>query len=190
MTALPSHKMTVDEYLGWAEGRPGRYELFAGTVYAMAPERAQHAEVKYAAQTALLTGIQRARLPCHMLPDGMTVRIDRDTTHEPDAHVYCGRIYCGRKLKGSSIEVPNPVVVVEVLSPSTQHVDASLKLAGYFSVASVQHYLILDPERRMVLHHARGDGEAISTRIVRNGVLELKPPGLQLTVGELFQDTD
>ncbi len=40
MTALPKHKMTVDEYLAWAQGRPGRFELYAGTVYAMTPERA------------------------------------------------------------------------------------------------------------------------------------------------------
>jgi Uma2 family endonuclease len=40
MTAPPKHKMTVDEYLAWAEGQPGRFELYAGTVYAMTPERA------------------------------------------------------------------------------------------------------------------------------------------------------
>jgi Uma2 family endonuclease len=85
MTALPQHKMTVDDYLAWAEGRPGRYELYAGTVYAMAPERSHHAKAKFAAQTALLEGIRKAGLPCHMLPDGMTVRIDIHTAHEPDA---------------------------------------------------------------------------------------------------------
>jgi Uma2 family endonuclease len=127
MTTLPKQKMTVDEYLAWADGRPGRYELYAGIVYAMTPERAGHAKVKYAVQTALLAGIRRARLSCHMLPDGMTVRIDQDTAHEPDALVYCGE-----ELPASAIEVPNPVIVVEVVSPSTRHVDASSKLAGYF----------------------------------------------------------
>jgi Uma2 family endonuclease len=60
MIALPKQKMTVDEYLAWAEGRPGRFELYADTVYAMTPERAGHAKVKYATQTALLAGIRRA----------------------------------------------------------------------------------------------------------------------------------
>src|ERR1700731_4553119 len=90
MTALPNHRMTVDEYLAWAEDRPGRFELYAGIVYAMARERAGHAEVKYAVQTALLTAIRRAGLPCHMLPDGMTVRVDASTAFEPEALVYCG----------------------------------------------------------------------------------------------------
>ena len=34
MTALPQARMTVDEYLAWAEGQPGRYELCDGTVFA------------------------------------------------------------------------------------------------------------------------------------------------------------
>jgi Uma2 family endonuclease len=92
--------------------RPGRYELHAGTVYAMAPERAGHAAAKFAVQTALRSGIRRAGLPCHMLPDGMTVRIDQQTAYEPDALVYCGP-----KIPDASVEVPDPVILVEVLSP-------------------------------------------------------------------------
>lgn len=62
--------------------------MYAGMVYAMAPERAAHAKIKYATQTALLTATRRASPPCYILPDGMTVRVDRETAHEPDALVY------------------------------------------------------------------------------------------------------
>jgi Uma2 family endonuclease len=182
MTAMPRHKMTVDEYLAWAEDRPGRYELYAGTVYAMAPERARHAEVKFAAQTALVAAIGRAGLPCHMLPDGMTVRVDRDTAHEPDALVYCGE-----KLPDSAIEVPNPMIVVEVLSPSTRSIDATAKLSGYFQIESIQHYLILNTDKRLVVHHARSGEDAIATRILNEGVLRLHPPGISLAVEDLFR---
>jgi Uma2 family endonuclease len=181
MTALPQHKMTVDEYLAWAEGQPGRFELYAGIVYAMTPERAEHAKVKFSVQTTLLSGIRRAGLPCHMLPDGMTVRVDDDTAHEPDALVYCGE-----ELPGSAIEVPLPMIVVEVLSPSTRRIDASAKLAGYFRVPSVQHYLIVDPDRRLIIHHARGEADVIATRIVREGKLRLDPPGIDVPVQEIF----
>lgn len=119
MPALPQHRMTVDEYLAWAEGQEGRFELYAGTVYAMSPERARHGEVKFNVQAALLAGIRRAGLPCYMLPDGMTVHIDDTTAHEPDALVNCGL-----KLPDSALEVSNPIIVVEVLSPSP------LKLCG------------------------------------------------------------
>jgi Uma2 family endonuclease len=181
MTALTKARMTVDEYLAWAEGRPGRFELYAGIVYAMAPERAGHATVKFSMQTALLAAIRRAGLPCHMLPDGMTVRVDEDTAHEPDALVYCGQ-----KVPDSAVEVPNPAIVVEVLSPSTRYIDASAKLAGYFGLPSVAHYLIVDPDRRLVIHHGRGDAGAIATRIVREGRLRLDPPGMDVTVEEVF----
>jgi Uma2 family endonuclease len=181
MAAVTQENMTVDEYLAWAEGRPGRYELYAGMVYARAPERAGHGRVKYAVQTALLAAISKAGLDCHMLPDGMTVRIDRHTAHEPDALVYCGQ-----ELPNSAFEVPEPVIVVEVLSPSTRHIDASAKLGGYFSLASVKHYLIVHPDEDYIIHHARGDTDAIVTKIVRDGILRLEPPGLELVFGDVF----
>lgn len=173
--------MTVDEYLAWAQGQPGRFELYAGVVYAMTPERAGHAAVKFAVQMALRSAIRRSGLPCHMLPDGMTVRIDRDTAHEPDALVYCGQ-----KLPDSAIEVPNPTIVVEVLSPSTRHIDASAKLAGYFRIRDVQHYLIVDPDQRIVIHHAQGEADMVATRIVHDGSIALDPPGIELAVRDFF----
>ena len=66
------------------------------------------------------------------------------------------------------MEIPNPVVVVEVLSPSTAADDQGVKLDGYFSLPSVQHYLIVDPDRRVMIHHKRRP-DAIETRIFREG---------------------
>ena len=181
MLALPKHKMNVDEYLAWAENQPGRYELYAGEVYAMAPERVGHGKVKFAIQAALLAGIRRAGVPCHMLPDGITVRVNRHTAHEPDALVYCGQ-----EVADSAIEVNDPVILVEVLSPSTRHIDASAKLAGYFHLPSVRHYLIVDPDDRLIIHHSRRDGDAIATRIVREGDIRLDPPGIEFAMSEVF----
>lgn len=179
----PNAGMTVDEFLVWAEGRPGRYELSNGEVVAMSPERVRHALIKFSAQTALNAAIGRAGLACRMMPDGMTVRIDAATAYEPDALVYCGP-----RADPDAIEIPNPVVIVEVSSPGTRQVDNGVKLAGYFRVASVMHYLLLDPVRRLVMHHRRGDGDLIETRIVTEGALDLTPPGLGLPIAELFAD--
>jgi Uma2 family endonuclease len=183
MTALRRRQITVDEFLAWAEGRKGRYELYNGVVYAMSPERAGHAETKLATARALATAITKAKLPCWVLPDGMTVRIDKHTAHEPDALVYCGS-----KVPRDAIEVPNPVIVVEVLSPSTRHVDASAKLAGYFKLPSVHHYLVVDAEQRLVIHHARRAGTPIATRVQDSGTLDLDPPGLKVAVKRLFAE--
>ena len=173
--------MNVDAFLVWAEGQPGRYELVDGEVFAMSPERAGHALVKYATQTALNQAIKKAGLPCHMMPDGITVRVDAATTFEPDALVYCGP-----PIDLDAVEVPNPIIVVEVLSPGIKSVDTGTKLIGYFQVASLCHYLILDPVKRLLIHHRRGLEGSVETRIVSDGVLDLSPPGLQIAVPELF----
>lgn len=176
--------MNVDEFLAWAEAQPGRYELFRGSVYAMTPERAVQAEVKLAVQTALAEAIRGRKIPCRVLPDGMTVRIDDSTAHEPDALVYCGR-----RLAPSAIEVPNPVIVVEVLSPSTRHIDAQIKLAGYFRLPSVMHYLVIDPDKPLVLHHARNADGTILTRIVSDGTISLDPPGIEIALSDIYAGT-
>jgi Uma2 family endonuclease len=184
MTALPQIRMTVDEFLAWADRQPGRYELHNGFVYAMSPEGAGHAERKAAVHAALLAGIRARRLPCHALPDGMTVRVDNTTAYEPDALVYCGD-----KLPSRAVEVPNPMILVEVLSPSTSRIDASAKLAGYFQLPSVAHYLIVDPDERLIIHHARGPDDTILTHVVREGGIALNPPGLEVAVEDIYGAT-
>jgi Uma2 family endonuclease len=59
------------------------------------------------------------------------------------------------------------------------------KLVGYFRVPSIAHYLIVDPDNRLVIHHARGS-DAIATRILHDGALKLAPPGIELAVAELL----
>jgi Uma2 family endonuclease len=181
MTALPKVRMSVDQFLAWAEDQPYRYELAGGQIYAMAPETAGHVERKAAAHLALRTAIRRRGLNCYALADGMTVRIDESTAYEPDALVYCGS-----RLPPSALLVPDPVIVVEVLSPSTSRVDALFKLAGYFGVPSIQHYLIIDPNQRLIVHHQRGELDALITRIVREGVVRLEPPGIEINLDDIY----
>jgi Uma2 family endonuclease len=156
-------RMTVDEFLAWLDEGPegARYELVAGEVVAMAPERAAHARRKARAWRALTDSIEAAGLSCEALPDGMTVRIDDHTAYEPDAVVHCGEA-----LADDAVIVPAPVIVVEVLSPSTATRDTGAKLADYFRLPSVRHYLIVRTDRPTVIHHRRGDGEVIATGIV------------------------
>lgn len=181
MNISSKRRLTVDEYLDWAQAHPGRYELYDGNVYAMSPDGAGHAKIKFAVQTALVQGIKARGLPCHMLPDGMTVRVEAKTAYEPDA-----LIYCGEEVDDKSFEVPNPLIIVEVLSPSTRHIDTSFKLGGYFRLPSVMHYLIIDPTQRFVLHHAREDNEIVA-HIIRDGVINLDPPGLEIAMDDIYR---
>jgi Uma2 family endonuclease len=177
---IPS-RMSVDEFLAWAEGRPGRYELVGGEVVAQAAERAAHWKVKLATHVALLQAARAKGLPCHVVPDGATVRVDETTAYEPDAMVYCGP-----EAPPSALLVENPVIVVEILSPSTGRTDRRRKLADYFRLPSVAHYLIIDPDEVLVIHHQR-HGDDILTRILREGTIVLDPPGFVVAVTEIYR---
>ncbi len=183
MSVQPKPRMTVDEFLAWAEEQPGRYELVDGEVFAMSPERVGHARTKYRVQSALQRAIARSGLACEMLPDGITVRVDDSTAYEPDALVQCGD-----PMSDESVEATAPIIVVEVVSPSSRSIDTNRKLSGYFRVPSIMHYLVVDPAAPIVIHHRRGDDGTIATRIVATGSLDLDPPGLSLAVAELFAE--
>lgn len=183
MVAQPKPRMTVDEFLTWADGQPGRFELVDGEVFAMSPERVRHAEVKAATYLALRSALKQAKSACYALPDGISVRVDQDTVFEPDALVYCGM-----RADPDATEITDPVIVVEVQSPSTRSVDSGLRLTRYFSLESVIHYLIVDPVKRLVIHHRRAQGGLIETRMATQETLDLTPPGLRLPVPELFAD--
>ena len=173
--------MTVDEFLDWMDGREGRWELFDGELVEKRPERPAHTETKRATASALKGAIRNLGLPCHVTKDGSIVRIAPGTAYEPD-----GVVYCSPRVQTDAIEIPEPVIVVEVLSDATAARDQGPKLAGYFSVPSVAHYLILDPERRTAVHHWRGEGGGIETQVLTDGALRLEPPGLAFFVEELF----
>jgi Uma2 family endonuclease len=115
-----------------------------------------------------------------MLPDGMTVRVDASTAFEPEALVYCGA-----KLPPSALDVPNPIIVAEVISPSSKKIDSSVKLAGYFRVPSVVHYLIVDPNRPLITHHARRGDSSVACDVLE-GTIVLDPPGLELDLAEVY----
>jgi Uma2 family endonuclease len=176
--------LTADEFIAWAMEQPeGRYELDDGVVVAMAPERAAHNQAKLNAVIALRSAIDRAALACRAMTDGMSVRVNDHTVYEPDALVRCGA-----PLPGDAVEVADPVVVVEVVSPSSGGVDRGVKLVGYFMLPSLRHYLIVDTDRRVVIHHRRDDADEIVVRIVREGALTLDPPGLTVAVADIFAD--
>jgi Uma2 family endonuclease len=178
---IPERHLSVEEFLAWAEPQPhGRFELLNGRVFAMAPERAVHFLTKYAAVKALERAIGAAGIPCQALPDGATVRVAADTAFEPDASVNCGA-----PMADDDMVAPNPVVVVEVVSPNSRRIDTGRKLTAYFRVPSIQHYLLLVTDQRAVVHHARA-GSDIATRIIHAGAIALDPPGITIQVEDLF----
>src|SRR5271166_2486203 len=170
--------MTADEFIAWAIEQPEgqHYELAAGEVIAMAPERSGHALAKAHIWRRLTEAVEAARLPCEVYPDGMAVTVDASTIYEPDVVVRCGP-----RLPDETVSLNDPVIVVEVLAPSSRARDSGAKLIDYFRLPSVRHYLIVRTEDRVIIHHAHNPDGTILTRIVRDGPLHLDPPGLVVT---------
>ena len=183
MSVAPPSRMTATEFIEWASTRPERdhFELIVGEVVAMAPERSGHALTKARVWRALDDAVRSAGLPCVAYPDGMAVEIDERTVYEPDALVRCGQ-----PLDDDVLRILDPIIVVEVLSPSSESRDAGAKLADYARVPSIRHYLIVDANSRVIVHHHVEDEAAIHTSIVRSGALTLDPPGIDIPIEAIF----
>ncbi|GGD25872.1 Uma2 family endonuclease [Aureimonas glaciei] len=188
MTSTPARadRMTAEDFFAWAEiwGEGERYELVNGLAYRLQSETISHAETKLAVVIALGDAIRMAGVECRAFPEGVSVRVSDRSVREPDALVHCG------PYDSDKMFAPNPVVVVEVISPSSVKTDVDRKLIDYFSVPSILHYLIVYGDDGRVVHHFRSAaGAAIETRILgRDAVLDLSPPGLRVAAADFFVD--
>jgi Uma2 family endonuclease len=169
--------MSADEFLAWAQGWADgeRYELDDGEPVRMASERARHVLAKGEVYRRLFTALQDAGVQGQVFPDGMAAVIGERTVYEPDVLVRLGP-----PVDGDTVKIIDPFLVVEVLSPSTGSLDTTTKLDGYFRVPSLRHYLIVNPAKRRLVHHARDEAGTITTRILSDGPLRLDPPGIVL----------
>ena len=150
-----------------------------------APERARHNLLKAHACLALRDAIKRSGANCTAYTDGMTVKIDSGTAREPDALVQCGK-----PIDLDELIADNPVIVVEIVSPSFERDDTTKKLSEYFSVGSIQHYLVVDGEKRLIIHHGRRPDGDILTRIHSDGEIGLEPPGLKIPFTDMMPALD
>ena len=181
-TTLAPPRMDRETYRAWAAEQPRRHELLDGVPVRMNPERWGHAAVKGNIYVALRRAVEVGRLPCQVIGDGFTVEIGDRTDFEPDAMVNCGE-----RMPSAALAATNPVIVVEVLSRSTRSIDVGTKLSKYFEVPSIRHHLIVEVERRRVIHHRR-DGERITSDTITSGSIECDPPGLAIMVDDIYEE--
>jgi Uma2 family endonuclease len=182
MNSLAVKRMSVAEFLSLAEAQDkGRYELIDGQPVAMAPERTEHVAAKLRAANALTAGIQRAGVRCEAFVEGLAVVVDGSTSYLPDALVNCGE-----PMAPDAMIASNPVIVVEVLSPSTRRIDTTVKLAGYFRVASLAHYLIVDLGQRHVVHYRKQADATVTVAVITEREIALDPPGISVAVPSLL----
>jgi Uma2 family endonuclease len=99
-------------------------------------------------------------------------------------------VNCG-PVKPDAYILPNPVIVVEVVSPSSESRDVHEKMIDYFAIKSICHYLIVYDDRHLVVHHSRKNyNEKVETTFLTSGTIELSPPGIVLEVSDFLGEVD
>ena len=192
MTTAPaqtSPRMTVAEFLLW---RPelsddGRYELVGGQpVRLMSPTNIRHARIQRNASEALRRAVAESAVPCEVFDAGPGVAIgaEGDECRIPDVVVSCAGA-----IDDSAYLVPEPVIVIEVASRSTRLADVNDKVEFYSRIASIRHYLVIEQDQRRVVYHRRGPAGGLEPQILRAGGIALDPPGIALTLGDLYRET-
>jgi Uma2 family endonuclease len=140
--------MTVDEFLSWDDGTDTRYELVDGRIVAIAPPGAEHRTIVVNA-SAVIGARLRKRPPCRGETEA-GIGISDHVRWQADIAVTCGPL---------SYDVVDPLLIVEVLSPSTRANDVARKLVDYKDLPSVAEVWLVDSERRWAQVWSReGDG--------------------------------
>lgn len=167
---------TVAEFEIWHARQPERWEFLSGQPRLMAPASLAHTLIKGNVYAVLRDALQGH--PCHVLVDGAQILTD-DISAIPDAIVTCA------PLDLTTPVIAEPAIIVEVVSPSSEANDTTLKWFSYRKILSLRHYLVVSQEERVVLVHSRA-GELWHERFVSTGALELDDPPLRLAIEDLY----
>ena len=114
--ALPKVRMNVDEFLAWSKRQlDDRYELVDGEIIAMTRDTVRHKRTRSAVWRTLDDAVRSAGLPCAVFVDGLGVAINDKTLRIPDVLVRCGT-----EPDPNALIIESPLIVVEVVSPSSE----------------------------------------------------------------------
>ncbi len=180
-------RMTRAQLRAWVDEQPrGRFELFEGEVVPRNAERLSHALVQGAVWEALRRAIRVAGIhDCLAIPDGATIEIGERTDYIPDVSVHLGA-----RPDMNGVVTPNPVIVVEIVSPSSRRLDTQIKFADHFRVPSIAHFVVVLIERRQATHHRREGDRLVSEILPATGRLRFDPPGFGVEIAPFFADLD
>lgn len=154
MATAPLSRLSAEEYLARERGSAERHEFLGGEIFAMTGASRRHNLVAgnvFAALHAQLAGGG-----CEVYTHDMRVRASAaDLFAYPDVVVACGPEFADAETD----TLVNPVLIVEVLSPTTESYDRGNKFAHYRTLPSLAEYLLLAQDRVRAEHFVRqGDG--------------------------------
>lgn len=128
----------VDAFLDWVEREEGKYEYDRGTVGMMVKVTQNHAVLGSHFMFALMRQLDPDGF--QVLSEAFAVRVGRSVRF-PDVLVQAA----GQE--GGSLESAHPLVIVEVVSPSSLYLDTVVKRGEYFTLPSLQAYIVASQDK-------------------------------------------
>lgn len=175
---------TFADYLVLEAASDTRHEYLDGEIFDMAGGTVEHGALAANAIVAL-AGQLRGR-PCRVLTSDVRVRVlTTGLATYPDVSVVCGAI---ERDPEDANTVVNPILIVEVLSDSTEAYDRGEKFAHYRRLPSLRDYLLVSQHEPLVEHYSRNDDESWTLRDVRPPDVVRLSIGGELSVAEVYAD--
>ena len=188
MSAVPKSKLTPEEYLEGERSAETRSEYYAGEVFAMAGASREHTLIA----ANVLAGIHRqfAGRPCEVYQSDMRVKVSATGLYTyPDVVAICGE---ARFEDGEHDTLANPLVLVEVLSESTEGYDRGTKSEHYRRIESLREYVLIAQDKVHVEHFVRQPDNTWLLRETEepNDTLTLPAIQCELTVAEIYDKVE
>lgn len=173
--------MTQQEFFAWAETQDGRYEFDGFQPVAMTGGDLGHSRLIRNINRQL--GNRLDGTTCEPLGPDAGVATIGETVRYPDAVVTCS------KFSDRDRVVPNPVIVFEVVSPSSVRIDRIVKLREYQAVATIRRYIIVEPDAVAVTVFSRDhEGEAFRANgLTEDDTLSLPEIGIEIPVAAIYE---
>ena len=152
MSTLPAPTyLTPEEYLTWERKQPFKNEYYNGQIIAMSGASRGHNRITLDTATQLNNQLMDSE--CEVFASEMRVRTNPEVSYfYPDVIVVCGE----PRFEDDTFDtLLNPILVIEVLSPSTAAFDRGEKFEHYKQIASLQEYLLISQDRVRVEHYRR-----------------------------------
>jgi len=184
--------MTVEEFLAWEEQQEGRYEFIDGVIFpldedptgavGMVGATLGHNQIAANIDRTLARRLRGS--PCRVFRESAKVAADT-TVFYPDVFVTC------QKLADRDRMVREPLIIFEVLSDTTERHDLTTKNHAYRSIPSVKQYVVVAQDALAVESFVRSDAGWLHSAVHGpDGVLPLPALGLELSMAEIYEDTD
>ncbi len=175
---------TFAEYLQQERASDTKHELVNGEIFAMAGGTPEHARLAMSVGARLLS--QLSGRPCAVFSADLLIRV-RATglATYPDLSVVCGRL---ERDPEDANTVVNPIVLVEVLSDSTERYDRGEKFAHYRRIPSLKEYVLVSQQApRIEVFRRNEDGRSWTLHVADvSESVQLTSIGCELAVDEVY----